>query len=241
LVSRIERRLTPGEIASLRRRLLAWGRRNYRSFPWRETADHWLGLVAEVLLQRTQASQVIPAFEYVRSRFPTAQALYEAGPAASLAITDGLGLHKRGAILYKMAETVAARASSEPLGREDLERITGLGDYTINAWLSLHRSVRATIVDANIARWLCRYLGRPPVRDVRDVAWPSQLLEQMTPRRSYRDFNYALLDFTMTVCRQRTPDCDRCPFRSGCSYWQRAHHGSEKGTVERRRRVQLVA
>ena len=71
------------EIRRIRHRLVRWGRKHYQPFDWREESSPWLTLVAEFLLQRTRASQVIPVFREVRERYPTAAALVEAGPAAA--------------------------------------------------------------------------------------------------------------------------------------------------------------
>ena len=46
-----------------RRGLLAWGRANRRSFPWRETDDPFRVLVAEMLLQRSRGVTVAKVYE----------------------------------------------------------------------------------------------------------------------------------------------------------------------------------
>lgn len=46
--------MTDRSVLEFRRNLLAWGRKNRRSFPWRETDDPFRVLVAEVLLQRSR-------------------------------------------------------------------------------------------------------------------------------------------------------------------------------------------
>src|SRR5947209_20128565 len=50
--------------------LLAWGRRNRRSFPWRETVDAYAVLVSELMLRRTRSDQVAPVFVRFMDRFP---------------------------------------------------------------------------------------------------------------------------------------------------------------------------
>jgi A/G-specific adenine glycosylase len=44
-------------------RLLSWGKQNARRFPWRETVDPYSVLIAEIMLHRTQAIQVVPVYE----------------------------------------------------------------------------------------------------------------------------------------------------------------------------------
>jgi adenine-specific DNA glycosylase len=42
------------------RAVLKWGRANYQDYPWRAEKDHWLALVAEVMLSRTRTASVLP-------------------------------------------------------------------------------------------------------------------------------------------------------------------------------------
>ena len=80
-------------VRAIQRRVLAWGRKNYQHYDWREETDPWLTLVAEFLLQRTRARQVERVFRDFRSRYPTAASLVEAGPDAARRLLDNLGLY----------------------------------------------------------------------------------------------------------------------------------------------------
>ena len=58
-------------ISYFKKRLIDWGRVNFKDFPWRRTKNKWHYLVAEIMLQRTKADQVEPVYlSFVRS-FPT--------------------------------------------------------------------------------------------------------------------------------------------------------------------------
>ncbi|MBI2963589.1 MAG: hypothetical protein HYY35_07525 [Deltaproteobacteria bacterium] len=102
----------------------------------------------------------------------------------------------------------------------ELQRLPGVGMYTAAAWLSLHRGRRAVIIDANVARWLSRVTGLPYNRDPRHVRWVKKLADELTPQRAFREYNYAVLDFTMSICVPRNPRCDVCPMLSECRYGQ---------------------
>ena len=65
-------------------KILAWWRRCGRRFPWRETRDPYRILLAEVLLQRTAAEQVVPVYEKLTRDYPAPFDLAHAD-AASLA------------------------------------------------------------------------------------------------------------------------------------------------------------
>lgn len=212
--------LTPHAVARIRRRLLRWGRSHFRSYPWREETDPWLTLVAEFLLQRTRATQVSPVFAEVQERYPTAEQLVAAGPEAAQAVTARLGIHWRGPLLYAIAQEVHRLGGAPPERLEALRKLTGVGPYTAAAWLSLHRNQRAPIIDGNVSRWLARLVGRPYERDPRHVRWVKELADRLTPRREFRAYNYAVLDFTMSICTVRRPACSSCPIQQDCVYGQ---------------------
>jgi A/G-specific adenine glycosylase len=210
--------LSGTQILTLRRSLLRWGRSHFEEYPWRSERDPWLSFLAELLLQRTRASQVEAVFLRIREQFPTAASLAVGGLPAISELTGRLGLHWRGPLLLRIAEAIADLGGSPPETAEELRRLKGVGMYTAGAWLSLHRGKRVAIIDANIARWLSRITGLPYNRDPRHVEWIKELAERLTPRRRFRDFNYAALDFTMKICVPRNPRCHACPLQRECRY-----------------------
>lgn len=50
-----------------RSRLKNWGRDHLREFPWRKTQDPYRVLMAEYMLLRTQAKQVVPVYTILRA------------------------------------------------------------------------------------------------------------------------------------------------------------------------------
>jgi len=209
--------LDPAAVLRTRRRLLRWGRANFRSFPWRQEQNEWLALAAEILLQRTRATQVQAVFPTFKARFAAPALLLEARENAD-EITRHLGLHGRVEVLVQVADEIVRRGGSIPNCPEALCKMKGIGPYTAAAYLSLHRGKRAAIVDVNISRWLSRMTGRRFERDPRPVKWLHALADDLTPRRAFKDYNYAALDFSMTVCTADRPSCRRCPLVSDCVY-----------------------
>jgi A/G-specific adenine glycosylase len=43
-------------------KLIRWGQSNFADFPWRNPHKKWYCLVAEIMLQRTKAEQVVPVY-----------------------------------------------------------------------------------------------------------------------------------------------------------------------------------
>ena len=51
--------------------VLGWGLPRLRDLPWRTTRDPWAILVAEVMLQQTQAERVVPKWRRFLDVYPT--------------------------------------------------------------------------------------------------------------------------------------------------------------------------
>lgn len=175
--------------------------------------------MVEVMLQRTNARHVLRYYDAVVGRFPTAESLIQCPDEELEEIVRKFGPGRRLRILRELAEYVDS-LDMYPYDFEELVAIYGVGHYTAAAYLSLHRNVRAVLVDANVARWLSRLVGREQPKDVRRCSWLWELAEELTPKRGFRDYNYAVLDFTMMICSRR-PKCDQCPLSAHCAFFNK--------------------
>lgn len=202
--------LSPAAIRAIRRRVRKWGRENYRPFPWREPKRLWHALIAEVLLQRTRAKNVVPVYEKFVARFPEAHDLQTATLEEIEALIYPLGLRWRAPLLKKLCDRLVATDGKLPDTREELMQLPAVGPYVAAALLSLHCDRRGVLIDANIVRWLCRLVGRPIDGEARRKKWLIELAQTITPSRRVREFNYAALDFTMEICA-KVPQCAQCP------------------------------
>ncbi|MCU0514082.1 MAG: hypothetical protein MUE40_16115 [Anaerolineae bacterium] len=198
--------------AWLREQLLTWGAANFAAFPWRTPASLWHALAAEVMLQRTRAEQVVPAYNAFVQRYPTPAHL-AADPDSAVFAT--LGLHWREPLLRDLARALADRPVPQTL--PELLALPGVGDYIAAAFCSLHLGQPATIIDANVVRLYGRFFGFATDGETRRKRPFIALAQQMTPPENARAYNYALLDFTRELCTV-TPDCPRCPLRPRCAY-----------------------
>ncbi len=205
-------------IAATRRRLRAWGRKNYRDFPWRKPDRMWHALVAEVFLQRTRARNVLPVYISFVTRFPTTDALQGISEEEVGRIMYPLGLRWRAPLLKKLLDHLITTGGYVPDTYEKLLELPGVGPYVAAAMVSFHHGKRSIIIDANVVRWLCRMVDRPMDGETRRDRWLIELAEAITPARKVGQFNYALLDFTMEICATK-PQCDRCPLGARlCAY-----------------------
>jgi len=196
-------------IEIFQKRILEWGLENFTHYPWRSTTNEWHALVAEIMLQRTKADQVEPVYvDFVR--------LYDS-PKDFLDnpvnVFSRLGLPARNEQLIELNRIIAARGL--PHTRVDLLQLPGIGEYTAAAFLSLHCGIRDTLIDSNIVRVYGRFFGFCTDTETRRKKWFKQLAERITPTKNYKEFNYALIDFSRNVCKVR-PAHNACPVKERC-------------------------
>jgi A/G-specific adenine glycosylase len=205
------------DVRWFRRRLLAWGRANRRSFPWRETDDPWRVLVAEVLLQRSRGKTVAKVYDELFRKWPDAAALSRARESSIAEVIRPLGLVRRARTLREMAKEVA-RQGRVPGTVEGLLGLPGVGRYAANATLVVAFGKRAPVVDGVTARVYRRYLGLvsdlPATED--EELWAAA--EAASPSTSSREWNWAVLDLAAEICLPAKPRCPACPLMARCRF-----------------------
>lgn len=212
--------IEPEAARTIRRILIRWGRENYQHFPWRNADQPWHALVAEVLLQRTRAKNVVPVYLALVAKFKRSVDL---GSAPLNQIEDliyPLGLKWRAPLIKKLGMKLAARDGIVPDSQDELLSLPAVGPYAASAWLSFHGNKRAVIVDTNVVRLICRLVDVPMDGETRRKKWLIRTADLLTPHRAWKDYNYAVLDFTMQICT-KNPKCPICPLLKYCSFGQK--------------------
>ncbi len=216
-------------VSSQAEQLLGWwqacGRRDPAQKPWMFTADGTWPLpedclspygiwIAEVMLQQTQLSVVLPYWQRWIKAFPTVNALAAASLEQVRLQWQGLGYYSRARRLHEAARVLV----QQPWPR-DLDgwiALPGIGRTTAGGILSSAFNAPEPILDGNVKRVLARLHAheRPPSRD-QHLFWQRSeaLLDPWRPR----DFNQALMDLGATVCTPRRLGCDHCPWRESCA------------------------
>lgn len=201
------------KIKYFRKKILVWGKNNFRDFAWRKSGNKWHALIAEIMLQRTKAAQVLPVYEHFVRKYsnPTEFVTNYDGN-----IFENLGLPGRNKYLKKLNEILINKEIPE--SKEDLLELPCIGDYIASAFLSLHLGKRAAIIDSNIVRLYGRFFGFKTDGETRRKKWLNELAEHLTPRKAFKDFNYSLIDFTGGICKPK-PLCNICIINERCSYY----------------------
>ncbi|NLV24188.1 MAG: A/G-specific adenine glycosylase [Deltaproteobacteria bacterium] len=199
-------------------RLLAWYRRQGRRLPWRENHDPYRIWLAEIMLQQTGVTTVIPYYQRFLERFPNLFALAGASLDEVIALWAGLGYYSRARNLHAAARVlVADHGGRFPAEVEELTRLPGIGRSTAGAICAIAFGKRAPILDGNVRRILSRvYALEAPVKtadsDKRLWIWA----EELTPAANVHDYTQAIMDLGATLCTPKNPSCSSCPVSPCC-------------------------
>jgi A/G-specific adenine glycosylase len=91
-----------------------------------------------------------------------------------------------------------------------------VGEYVAKAVSCFAFGNKEAIVDVNVRRIAKRlFFWNSELPKDRDI---EKLLLQMMPAKKFKKFNWALLDYSATVC-SRTPKCHVCFARELCEYF----------------------
>ncbi len=170
------------------------------------------------MLQQTQVNTVIPYYNNFIAAFPTISALAEADPDSVLKRWEGLGYYSRARNLHAAAINIYHRHNGKlPATLSELKKLSGIGEYTAAAILSIAFNKPAAAVDGNIKRVFSRLKALPePVNQAASTKVYQRLAEQLLSHDDPGDYNQALMDLGALICKPRNPDCKNCPLSHLC-------------------------
>ncbi|TFG20960.1 MAG: hypothetical protein EU533_05760 [Promethearchaeota archaeon] len=202
--------------------LLKWYDTNKRVFPWRdEKLTPFQVLVAELMLQKTNATQVEKLFSNFIENYPDPLSVRKLKESYLSELLKPLGLYNRRARdLKKLADIVIDDNNTIPNNKKALLELPGVGEYIANAVICFAFDQKVPIIDANIGRIMKRVYSFPvksaPSRD-KEL---TKRMDEILPEKKFKEFNYAMLDFAALICSPRNPKCIQCPINELCDNYQ---------------------
>ena len=214
--------VNPQKSQYFRAKILGWHKNNKRSFPWRKTKNPYHILVAEILLQQTDAAKVAKEYSSFIKAFPKPRKLATASKSSVSRFISKLGLDYRVNRLISVARELEKKFNGTvPDTQEKLLKLPGIGPYIANAVLASAYKKRVAVLDTNVIRIIDRFFGIKSSRSrprTDPALW--SVANQILPRRTdiCKKWNYALLDFAALVCTHYQPNCDLCTLHRCCNF-----------------------
>ena len=205
--------------------LKKWFLSKKRDLPWRQTNDPYAIWISEIMLQQTQVSVVIPYFEKWMTAFPTVQKLASSDIDTIIKIWEGLGYYSRARNLHLGAKYLVEHHNGIlPDSEIELQKIKGIGPYTLGAILSFAFHKKKAAVDGNVIRVLTRLFNLDlDVSKHKNVKQIHNLAESILPDFEPWIIAEALIELGATVCTKK-PKCKECPLKTSC---KSALHGTQ--------------
>ncbi len=156
-------------------------------------------------------------YEKFFERFPDVKSLAGADVSEIESMIRRLGFQRqRARQLKEIAQAIVNEFNNVvPSRKDELLKLSGVGDYVASAVLCFAFNKDEAIVDMNVRRVVNRVFGWKAMRD-REIA---DRLAEIIPSGKAKQFNWALIDFSSLIC-SRKPKCKKCFLKEICFYYR---------------------
>lgn len=189
--------------------------------PWRssDTSPFHI-LIAEFLLQQTQAEQVIPVYQEFIKRYPKPENVKKAKKEDIDEVIGVLGLSYRTDRIKEACKILDNKYDgSIPADIDKLKELPGVGDYIAHS-VAIHSFGKSYgVVDTNTSRIVSRVFGKEIKGRARNSSELWEFMHTLTPESRSSEFTYAMLDLGSIVCTSSEPSCSKCPLNNICEYY----------------------
>jgi endonuclease III len=194
---------------------------------WRNPLPPLDELISTILSQNTNDLNRDRAFEALRSRFPTWEAVRDAGEKSIIDAIRPAGLaNQKGPRIQNVLREVTAQRGDLSLdflaglpveeARKWLMSFKGVGPKTAAIVLLFSLGKPAFPVDTHVHRVTGR-LGLRPEKMNADQA--HDYLSSIFPAEAYYAAHLNLIRLGREICHARTPECKRCPLNDLCDFY----------------------
>jgi len=180
-------------VAEFQAFVLAFYRRHGRQLPWRRTRNPYHILVAEIMLQQTQAPRVVQKYPAFLAAFPNLTTLAAAPLVDILRVWRGMGYNRRALALKRLAHAIVSQhAGRIPRSPAALASLPGIGAATAASFTAFAFNAPSVFLETNIRTVFIHYFfrRRRQVPDAALLPLVAAMLDHTNPRRWYN----ALMD-----------------------------------------------
>jgi len=193
---------------------------------WRNPLPPVDELVSTILSQNTNDTNRDRAFEALRARFPSWEAVRDARPDSVIEAIRPAGLaNQKGPRIQQVLRQITAERGALDLSflselplqeaRAWLMKFKGIGPKTAAIVLLFSLGRPAFPVDTHIYRVTGRLGLRPERMSVEEA---HAHLERLFPPETYYAAHLNIIRLGREICAAHKPDCPICPLRETCSY-----------------------
>lgn len=204
---------------------------------WRDPLPPLDELVSTILSQNTNDTNRDRAFEALRARFPTWEAVRDADEEAVIEAIRPAGLaNQKGPHIQRALRAISAkegelsldflRGCSVDEGRQWLMSLKGVGPKTAAIVLLFSLGKPAFPVDTHVHRVTGRLGLRPSQMNAEKA---HEFLEGVFAPETYYPVHLNLIRLGREICTARKPACAACPLQDLCAYYQEVVQGSSNG------------
>jgi A/G-specific adenine glycosylase len=210
------------KVKFFQQKLLAWYKAFGRNFYWRKKKlSAYKYIIAEILLQRTQAETVARFYPNFINQYPDWESLANANLKDIELYLKPIGLYaQRSKRLQNLAIEMVKRKGKLPRDRAELELIPFMGQYIANAVELVIFHQPSPLVDVNMSRLLERFFGPRKLADIRYDPYLQSLARSVVDHVDTKEMNWAILDFAALVCKAKNPLHKECPLRNQCTHFK---------------------
>ena len=183
------------------------------------TKDYEL-LIAIVLSAQTTDKRVNKVTPILFSKYKTLEQLKKANIEDISNIIKEIGTYKKKAIFIKNIATklVDEQNSKVPQDRDYLLTLPGVGNKTINVFLSEYYGIPAIAVDTHVTR-VSKRLNLCKENDTPEII--EKKLMKKVPKERWIKTHHQFIFFGRYHCKALKPNCENCKLHKACKYYNK--------------------
>ncbi len=200
-------------------KLTEWYRKEKRELPWRKDKNPYHIWISEIMLQQTRVEAVKDYYIRFIEELPTIQSLADAEEQTLLKLWQGLGYYNRVRNMQKAAKNIQEELNGIfPENYGEIQKLSGIGDYTAGAIASICFDQRVPAVDGNVLRVMTRVLENGgDIKSAKVKRQIGEILQSIYPMENCGDFTQGLIELGALICIPKgEPKCDICPIKEYC-------------------------